>query len=722
MTTSSLYDEYYYSHDCGRPYQRDDGWLNFFDQIAKRIIEQFEPKTVLDAGCAWGFLVEAFRNRGVEAYGVDISEYAIQNVHPDIKPYCWIGSITEPFPKKYELITCIEVLEHMPQKEAEKAIENLCTYSNEIVFSSTPFDYKEATHFNVHDPEYWAEQFARYGFYRDMEADLSCITSWAVRFVKTKRTSIKLVREYERKFWQLKKENFDLRQLSVETQDILRQQENQVQTFGTQVAEKEQSVQALSAQVAEKEQAVQALSAQVAEKEQSVQALSAQVAEKEQSVQAPSAKLGEIYGSRAWRLIQLLWHVRTRLIPHGSRRERLARILMQYFRRFRQRPVAELTSYDKWIAANEPSLSALKAQHTKANDFGYKPLISLIMPVWNTPKEILNQTISSVLQQTYGNWELCITDGNSNPETKKVLSYWAKKDRRIRIKFLDENKGIAVNSNEALSLAQGEFVAFLDHDDTLAPFALHEVIGVINEHAEVDVIYSDEDKIDEKDGKRCDPYFKPDYSPDLLMSNNYMPHFLVIRKRLGGQVGWLRDGFDGAQDYDLVLRATSSARSVIHIPKVLYHWRATPGSAAASTNAKPHSSQAGQRALLDHLKSIQLEGEVLPGPLPNTYQVRPRIMGRPLVSIIIPNKDHAAALEKCISSVVTKTTYPHYEILIVENQSREEETFQLYEKLQKRPNIRVLTWDGEFNYSMVNNWAPGNPPGMFCFFSTMTPK
>jgi SAM-dependent methyltransferase len=325
MTNSSLYDAYYFSHDCGRPYQRDDGWLNFFDQIAKRIIEQSEPKTVLDAGCAWGFLVEAFRNRGVEAYGVDISEYAIQNVHPDIKPYCWIGSITEPFPKKYDLITCIEILEHLPQKEAEKAIENLCTHSNEMVFSSTPFDYKEATHFNVHDPEYWAEQFARYGFYRDMEADLSCITSWAVRFVKTTRTSIRLVREYERKFWQLRKENFDLRQLSVETQDILRQQENQVQTFGTQVAEKEQSVQALTAQVVEKEQSVQALSAQVAEKEQAVQALTAQVAEKEQAVQALTAQVTEIKSSKEWGLVTVIRIIRRWLIPKDSHRDRLAK-------------------------------------------------------------------------------------------------------------------------------------------------------------------------------------------------------------------------------------------------------------------------------------------------------------------------------------------------------------------------------------------------------------
>lgn len=225
MKTSLIFDEYYYAHDCGSPYKRDGEWIIFFDHIAERIIEQFEPRTILDAGCAWGVLVEAFRKHGLDASGVDISEFAIQNVHPEIRPYCWIGSITEPFPKNYDLITCIEVLEHMPQREAEKAIENFCKHANEVIFSSTPFDYKEVTHINVQDPEYWASQFARFGFYRDMEADMSYITSWAVRFVKGRRTNIDIVRDYERKLWHLKKENFDLRQLAIDNQNQLRQKE-----------------------------------------------------------------------------------------------------------------------------------------------------------------------------------------------------------------------------------------------------------------------------------------------------------------------------------------------------------------------------------------------------------------------------------------------------------------------------------------------------------------
>jgi SAM-dependent methyltransferase len=251
MSVSSLFDEYYYEHGCGRPYERDEGWLEFFDGIAKRIIEESKPKTILDAGCALGFLVEAFRNRGVEAFGVDISDYAIKNIHLNTKPYCWVDSVCEPFPQKYDLITCIEVQEHLAQRDSEKAIANLCAHANEIVFSSTPFDYKESTHFNSQPPEYWAEQFARHGYYRDLDSDMSFITAWAVKFVKTNRSTSRLVREYERKFWYLWKENTDLCALSGEMRQKLSEQDAQVLTLRQQIGVKEQSVQALTTQMVE---------------------------------------------------------------------------------------------------------------------------------------------------------------------------------------------------------------------------------------------------------------------------------------------------------------------------------------------------------------------------------------------------------------------------------------------------------------------------------------
>jgi len=210
----TLFDAYYYLHGCGdTPYGRSPEWLNLFNYIAGRIAADIRPESVLDAGCALGFLVESLRHRGVQAFGVDISEYAISQVHESIKPYCWQGSITEPFPRRYDLIVSIEVLEHLPKTEAEKAVENLCHHADDILFSSSPFDYEEPTHFNVQPPEYWAALFARQGFYRDVDFDASFITPWAVRFRRRNEPVHRLVADYERRFWLLWQENQGCRKM-----------------------------------------------------------------------------------------------------------------------------------------------------------------------------------------------------------------------------------------------------------------------------------------------------------------------------------------------------------------------------------------------------------------------------------------------------------------------------------------------------------------------------
>lgn len=236
------FNAYYYATGCGSPYERNDKWLEFFQGIADRIIADFQPETVLDAGCAKGFLVEGFRNRGVDAWGVDISEYAIQEVFETVKPYCWVGSIVDLFPQKYDLIVSIEVLEHMPAEMGRKAIANLCAHTERIVFSSTPFDYKETTHYNVQPPEYWAREFARNGFFRDMDTDVSFITAWAVCFRKNNQPVHQLAYDYERRYWLLGKENTDLRQLSnelrnktSEAQQIINNLQQQLSTLSDQM-------------------------------------------------------------------------------------------------------------------------------------------------------------------------------------------------------------------------------------------------------------------------------------------------------------------------------------------------------------------------------------------------------------------------------------------------------------------------------------------------------
>lgn len=217
--SAQLFDENYFATSCGEPYERSEVWLNLFSSFAERIQRDINPASVLDAGCAMGFLVEKLRERGIEAWGVDISEYAIGEVAASIKEYCWIGSVTEPFPRKYGLIVSIEVLEHLPQEQAESAVANLCKFTDDVLFSSTPYDYKETSHFNVQPVEYWAELFAKEGFTRDVDFNGSFITPWTVRYRRTGHPMHRIVREYERKFWYLWKENIDLREQNLVLQN-----------------------------------------------------------------------------------------------------------------------------------------------------------------------------------------------------------------------------------------------------------------------------------------------------------------------------------------------------------------------------------------------------------------------------------------------------------------------------------------------------------------------
>ena len=225
LDNSKLYDEYYFAKGCGEPYERSEVWLNLFSSFAERIQNEINPGSVLDAGCAMGFLVEKLRERGVEAWGVDISQYAISEVAPGIQEYCWVGSVTDPLPRTYDLIVSIEVLEHLSPRDAEIAVTNLCTFSNDILFSSTPYDYKEASHFNVQPVEYWAELFAKEGFTRDMDFNASFITPWTVRYRKLGHPLHRTVRDYERKFGLLWKENVDLREQNLELQNQIAESE-----------------------------------------------------------------------------------------------------------------------------------------------------------------------------------------------------------------------------------------------------------------------------------------------------------------------------------------------------------------------------------------------------------------------------------------------------------------------------------------------------------------
>ena len=365
----------------------------------------------------------------------------------------------------------------------------------------------------------------------------------------------------------------------------------------------------------------------------------------------------------------------------------------------------DLTAYDYYLLALKELEDSVDIRRDKARTFQYRPKISIITPVYNTDEKWLRLAIESLINQLYDNWELCIVDGGSTkPYIREILEEYTKKDNRIKVKFLNDNKGIAGNSNEALSLSTGELIGFLDHDDELHPDALYEVVSLLNEDKTVDFIYSDEDNITQN-GRRFEPHFKPDWSPDTFRSYNYICHFTVIRKAIVDAVGGFREGFDGSQDYDLFLRVVERAENIAHIPKVLYHQRSQESLVAKSVKAESYASESAKRALKEHIRRIGLDGEVYEGHSFDFYRIKYRINNSPKVSIIIPTKDKIEVLKKCINSILHRSSYEDYEIFIIDNQSTEEETLHYYEELEDNQKIRILNYDRPFNYSEINNYA-----------------
>ena len=362
-----------------------------------------------------------------------------------------------------------------------------------------------------------------------------------------------------------------------------------------------------------------------------------------------------------------------------------------------------------WMEKNKLTEAELEEQRNYK--FKVSPKVSVVVPMYNTNEIFFKELIESIEKQTYSNWELCLADG-SESENENLKKYM--KNEKIKYKFLNSNKGISENTNEAIKMATGEYIGFLDHDDILSEDALFEIVKCINENEEVEFIYSDEDKIDQT-GERFEPYFKPDYSPETLECNNYITHFVVVKKELIDEVGMLDSKFNGAQDFDFVLRATVKAKRVEHISKVLYHWRVHRDSTANVADAKPYAYEAGVRAVKAHIERCFKKGQVEDGQdVPGIYKIKYEIEGNPKVSIIIPNKDNVNLLKKCIESIQSLTTYKNYEIVIIENNSEKKETLEYYNEITKSENIRVINSGlKEFNYSALINFAVKNVDGEY---------
>lgn len=382
-------------------------------------------------------------------------------------------------------------------------------------------------------------------------------------------------------------------------------------------------------------------------------------------------------------------------------------------RLFGKESVAE-GGYEAWLARHKVDKRTLRRQ--KHSAFAQKPLISIVIPLYCTPLPYLKELLESVRRQSYENWQLCLADGSPDDKAKEFIEKHYGREKRIVYRKLEENGGISANTNEAVALAAGEYLMLCDHDDTLEPDALYEIVKAINDTS-ADVLYTDEDKVSMDGRHYFDPNFKPDFNLFRLRENNYICHIFVVKKSLTDETGLLRSEFDGAQDFDFILRCCEKAQKITHIPKVLYHWRCHMDSTAADPSSKAYAYEAGRKAVREHYQRLGIDAKVEMTERPGWYRSHVKVQGNPLISVIIPNKDHTDDLELCLFSMTRKSTYRNYEILIVENNSEKEETFEYYRKLPDRyPKARVLTWEKEFNYSAINNFAAKEAKGEYLLF------
>ena len=442
--------------------------------------------------------------------------------------------------------------------------------------------------------------------------------------------------------------------------------------------------------------------------------LVAQLEEAEKHIEELDYKLGRIKNSFAWKLSKPL-----RGVMHTCVRVR--DVYRQYGSPVGVARKVRLKMRQKNAQKQHGLASFPNAEERKRQEETVFPkdiTFSILVPLYNTPEKFLREMIDSVQAQTYGKWELCLADGSddAHPEVGRICQEYMQNDSRIKYKKIEKNLGISGNTNVCFGMATGEYIGLFDHDDLLHPSVLYEYMRAICEQ-DADYIYCDEVTFE---GNSIDNmltiHFKPDFSIDNLRANNYICHFSVFSEKLLEETGLFRSEFDGSQDHDMILRLTSRAKKIVHVPKILYYWRSHPQSVAADINAKTYAIDAAKRAVLAHLKSCGLEGTVeSTRAFPTIFRIKYKLKAKPMISIIIPNKDHRDDLKRCVDSILNKSTYENYEILIVENNSTETETFAYYKMLENQPKVRVITYEAEggFNYSKINNFAAKQAKGEY---------
>lgn len=442
--------------------------------------------------------------------------------------------------------------------------------------------------------------------------------------------------------------------------------------------------------------------------------LAGRLAELEMKNQELESNLGRIKGNPLWKMTSPLrkcmhWGIRQRdrLRNCGSVKGVIQKI------KYKKQEKLAMRQFGSDSFPNAEEIAA-----ERAAKFPRMVKVSILVPLYNTPKEFLTEMIDSVMNQTYENWELCLGDGSDAEHAyvgEVCKEYAARANGRIVYQKLEKNMGISGNTNACLTLATGEYIGLFDHDDLLHPSVLYSYVKAINEQG-ADYLYCDEITFHDGDvNKMLTLHFKPDYAPDNLRANNYICHFSVFARDLLDGTELFRTQFDGSQDHDMILRLTDNAKKIVHVPRVMYYWRSHAGSVASGIEAKPYAINAAKGAVAEHLRKHGFENFQITSTraFATIFRIQYQILGHPKISIIIPNKDHAADLERCVTSIFERSTYDNYEILIVENNSETQEIQDYYAKLRQMDKVRVLTYFGEFNYSAVNNFGVSKAEGEY---------
>ncbi len=413
-------------------------------------------------------------------------------------------------------------------------------------------------------------------------------------------------------------------------------------------------------------------------------------------------------------------------VPDWAAKNQLVKLMYKTFRMLKNEGLSQTLFAARYVTGRYYKLKELKKEFYLSKEtrefqqnfeFKYAPKISIIIPLYNTPEKFLRELFQSIVDQSYSNFEVCLADGSTDEgqHVEEICNEFKEQDERFIYRKLIENKGIAGNTNEAIKLATGEYIALVDHDDLIAQSALFEVVKAINEQ-NADFIYTDEATFINRPSDSRSMHLKPCYSPDYLRSCNYICHLSVIKKSLAEDVGLYDPEFDGSQDYDFTLRVTENAKKIHHIPKPLYYWRIHAGSVADDISAKPYAYTAAKKAVEAHLERVRLHGEVLFSKAVPMLHVKYEIKRTPLVSIVIPTSDHIDVLKTCIDSIFKLTTYQNFEIIVVENNSKKQETFEYYKALMELPSVKIVFWEKEFNFSAINNFGVQHAAGDHILF------